>query len=289
MTGPVVGQAPPPAAPPPAAPRPRRAAPRRRAPLIAVVPALLGLAFLVVPLLGLVIRAPWTTLPERLAEPGVLTALRLSLLSATIATMACLLVGVPLAWVLARTEFRGRQLLRALVTVPMVLPPVVGGVALLLAFGRRGVLGGWLDSTFGITLPFTTTAVVMAQSFVSMPFLVIAVEGALRGSDTRYEEAAATLGASRWTTFRRVTLPLVAPGVAAGAVLCWARALGEFGATITFAGNFPGRTQTMPVAVYLALETDPAAAIVLSLVLLVVSLTILASLRDKWLRGASAA
>jgi molybdate transport system permease protein len=289
MTGPVVGQAPPPAAPPPAAPRPRRAAPRRRAPLIAVVPALLGLAFLVVPLLGLVIRAPWTTLPERLAEPGVLTALRLSLLSATIATMACLLVGVPLAWVLARTEFRGRQLLRALVTVPMVLPPVVGGVALLLAFGRRGVLGGWLDSTFGITLPFTTTAVVMAQSFVAMPFLVIAVEGALRGSDTRYEEAAATLGASRWTTFRRVTLPLVAPGVAAGAVLCWARALGEFGATITFAGNFPGRTQTMPVAVYLALETDPAAAIVLSLVLLVVSLTILASLRDKWLRGASAA
>lgn len=283
MTGTAVDDAP--AAPP----RPRPDPVRRRAPLLAVIPALLGLAFLVVPLLGLVVRAPWTTLPERLAEPGVLTALRLSLQSATIATAACMLVGVPLAWVLARVHFRGRQLVRALVTVPMVLPPVVGGVALLLAFGRRGIIGSWLDSTFGITLPFTTTAVVMAQSFVAMPFLVIAVEGALRGADTRYEEAAATLGASRWTTFRRVTLPLVAPGVAAGAVLCWARALGEFGATITFAGNFPGRTQTMPVAVYLALETDPQAAIVLSLLLLVVSVTILASLRDKWLTGAAAA
>lgn len=278
-----------PAGPVPVVPRPGGDAVRRRAPLIALAPAVLGLAFLVFPLAGLVVRAPWTTLPERLAEPGVLDALRLSLVSATIATVACLLVGVPLAWVLARTRFPGRQLVRALVTVPMVLPPVVGGVALLLAFGRRGILGSWLDSTFGITLPFTTTAVVMAQSFVAMPFLVIAVEGALRGADTRYEEAAATLGASRWTTFRRVTLPLVAPGVAAGAVLCWARALGEFGATITFAGNFPGRTQTMPVAVYLALETDPEAAIVLSLLLLVVSVAILASLRDKWLTGASAA
>jgi molybdate transport system permease protein len=287
MTGSAIDHAP--AAPPPAAPRPGRDVVRRRAPLAALVPALLGLAFLVFPLAGLVVRAPWTTLPERLSEPEVLTALRLSLQTATTATAACMLVGVPLAWVLARTEFPGRQLVRALVTVPMVLPPVVGGVALLLAFGRRGILGSWLDSSFGITLPFTTTAVVMAQSFVAMPFLVIAVEGALRGADTRYEEAAATLGASRWTTFRRITLPLVAPGVAAGAVLCWARALGEFGATITFAGNFPGRTQTMPVAVYLALETDLAAAIVLSLLLLVVSITILASLRDKWLTGATAA
>jgi molybdate transport system permease protein len=162
-------------------------------------------------------------------------------------------------------------------------------VALLLVFGRRGILGQWLDTTFGLTLPFTTTAVVMAQSFVAMPFLVLAVEGALRGADTRYEEAAATLGAGRWTTFRRVTLPLVAPGVAAGAVLCWARALGEFGATITFAGNFPGRTQTMPVAVYLALETDLEAAIVMSMILLVVSIAILASLRDRWLTGAGTA
>jgi molybdate transport system permease protein len=260
----------------------------RRAPVVVLIPALLGLAYLVLPLAGLVIRAPWATLPERLTAPGVLTALWLSLQTATITTVICLVLGVPLAWVLARTRFPGRQVIRALVTVPMVLPPVVGGVALLLVFGRRGILGAWLASTFGITIPFTTTAVVMAQCFVAMPFLVIAVEGALRGADTRYEEAAATLGASRWTTFRRVTLPLVAPGVAAGAVLCWARALGEFGATITFAGNFPGRTQTMPVAVYLALETDLEAAIVLSLLLLVVSITILASLRDKWLTGATA-
>jgi molybdate transport system permease protein len=255
----------------------------RRVPAPLLIPAGLGLLFLVLPLAGLLIRAPWTTLPQRLTEPGVLTALRLSLLTATLATALCLVLGVPLAWLLARVEFPGRRLVRALVTVPLVLPPVVGGVALLLVFGRRGLVGEWLDSAFGITLPFTTAGVVLAEAFVAMPFLVIAVEGALRGADTRYEEAAATLGAGRWTTFTHVTLPLVAPGVAAGAVLCWARALGEFGATITFAGNFPGRTQTMPLAVYLALETDLQSAIVLSLILLAVSVTILAALRDRWL------
>jgi molybdate transport system permease protein len=209
----------------------------------------------------------------------------LSLLTATLATAVSLVLGVPLAWILARTAFPGRKVVRALVTVPLVLPPVVGGVALLLVFGRTGLFGGWLDSTFGITLPFTTAGVVVAEAFVAMPFLVISVEGALRGADARYEEAAATLGAGRWTAFRRITLPLVAPGVAAGAVLCWARALGEFGATITFAGNFPGRTQTMPLAVYLALEQDLDAAIVLSLVLLAVSVTVLVALRERWLRG----
>ncbi|MEV6369558.1 molybdate ABC transporter permease subunit [Micromonospora sp. WP24] len=269
--------------------RPRPAAPRQRPrrvgriPLALLLPALLGLLFLVLPLAGLLIRAPWTTLPQRLTEPGVLTALRLSLLTATLATLLCLALGVPLAWLLARIEFPGRRIVRALVTVPLVLPPVVGGVALLLVFGRRGLLGSWLDTTFGVTLPFTTTGVVLAEAFVAMPFLVIAVEGALRGADSRYEEAAATLGANRWTTFTHVTLPLVAPGIAAGAVLCWARALGEFGATITFAGNFPGRTQTMPLAVYLALETDLEAAIVLSLILLTVSVAILATLRDRWI------
>jgi molybdate transport system permease protein len=237
----------------------------------------------VLPLLGLLIRAPWSTLPKRLVDPGILAALRLSLETATLATAVSLVLGVPLAWVLARTDLPGRRFVRALVTVPLVLPPVVGGVALLLVFGRRGLLGAWLDTHFGITLPFTTAGVVVAEAFVAMPFLVISVEGALRGADARYEEAAATLGASRWTAFRRVTLPLVAPGIAAGAVLCWARALGEFGATITFAGNFPGRTQTMPLAVYLALEQDVDAAIVLSLVLLVVSVVILAGLRDRWI------
>ncbi|WP_428967038.1 ABC transporter permease [Micromonospora fluostatini] len=252
-------------------------------PVALLVPAGLGLVFLTLPLAGLLVRTPWATLPERLTAPGVLTALRLSVVCATLATLLCLLLGVPLAWLLARVDFPGRRLVRALVTVPLVLPPVVGGVALLLVFGRRGLLGGWLDETFGLTLPFTTTGVVLAEAFVAMPFLVIAVEGALRGADTRYEEAAATLGAGRWTTFTRVTLPLVAPGVAAGAVLAWARALGEFGATITFAGNYPGTTQTMPLAVYLALETDLEAAIVLSLILLVVSVAILAGLRDRWI------
>lgn len=258
---------------------------RARAPVVVLVPALLGLVFLTLPLAGLVLRAPWQTLPERLAAPGVLTALALSLRTATVATIVSLVLGVPLAWLLARTRMPGRRFVRALITVPMVLPPVVGGVALLLVFGRQGLVGSWLDAAFGITVPFTTTAVVLAQTFVAMPFLVIAVEGALRGADTRYEEAAATLGASRWTTFRRVTLPLVGPGVAAGAVLCWARALGEFGATITFAGTLPGTTQTMPVAVNQVLTTDLEAALVLSLILLVVSVTILASLREKWLRS----
>ncbi|MFC6886639.1 MULTISPECIES: ABC transporter permease [Actinomadura] len=250
-----------------------------------VAPALVGLAFLVLPLVGLLVRAPWSTLGTRLGEPQVLEALRLSLVSATLATGLCLLLGVPLAWLLARVPFPGARLVRALVTVPLVLPPVVGGVALLLVLGRKGLVGGWLDAAFGITLPFTTAGVVLAETFVAMPFLVISVEGALRAADLRYEEAAATLGATRWTAFRRVTLPLVAPGVAAGAILCWARALGEFGATITFAGNFPGRTQTMPLAVYLALETDPQAAIVLSLVLLAVSVAVLAALRDRWVNA----
>ncbi|GAB3983573.1 ABC transporter permease [Actinoallomurus acanthiterrae] len=254
----------------------------RRAPWMLVLPALLGLAFLVLPLAGLLVRAPWSTLGTRLARPEILDALRLSLLSATLATLLCLLVGVPLAWVLARVDFPGRRLVRALVTVPLVLPPVVGGVALLLALGRNGLAGRWLDHWFGVTLPFTTAGVVVAEAFVALPFLVISVEGAVRAADLRYEDAAATLGATRWTTFRRVTLPLIAPGVGAGAVLCWARALGEFGATITFAGNFPGRTQTMPLAVYLALENDPQSAIVLSLVLLAVSVIVLTGLRGRW-------
>ncbi|WP_285786180.1 ABC transporter permease [Microbispora sp. NBRC 16548] len=250
-----------------------------------VLPAVVGLAFLVLPLAGLLFRAPWSTLLQRLAEPQVLEALRLSLVCATAATAVCVLFGVPLAWLLARVEFPGRRVVRALVTVPLVLPPVVGGVALLLVLGRRGLIGQWLEAAFGITLPFTTIGVIVAEAFVAMPFLVISVEGALRAADRRFEEAAATLGASRWTVFRRITLPLIMPGVVAGAVLCWARALGEFGATITFAGNFPGTTRTMPLAVYLALETEPDAAIVLSLVLLAVSVIILAGLRDRWVNS----
>jgi molybdate transport system permease protein len=253
--------------------------------LVLLLPALLGLAFLLVPLIGLIAKAPWSTLPSRLFSADVWQALRLSLVCATSATVLCLLLGVPLAWVLARGGLPFRGVIRALVTVPLVLPPVVGGVALLLVLGRRGLIGQYLDQWFGISLPFTTAGVVVAEAFVAMPFLVISVEGALRAADPRYEEAAATLGAGRWLTFRRVTLPSIMPGVVAGTVLCWARALGEFGATITFAGNFPGRTTTMPLAVYLALETDPDVAVVLSLVLLLVSVAVLASLRERWISG----
>ncbi|WP_369367706.1 molybdate ABC transporter permease subunit [Streptomyces sp. CG4] len=280
---------------PGAAAGPRTGRPRRRrvgtgsrrgVPLPLLLPGLVALAFLLLPLVALLIRAPWGSLPGQLSSTEVWQALQLSLVSATAATAVSLVLGVPLAWLLARTDFPGRGFVRALVTLPLVLPPVVGGVALLLALGRNGVIGTWLDSWFGITLPFTTTGVVIAESFVAMPFLVISVEGTLRAADPRFEEAATTLGASRFTAFRRVTLPLIAPGIAAGSVLAWARALGEFGATITFAGNFPGRTQTMPLAVYLALQNDPEAAISLSLVLLVVSIAVLAALRDRWMTGA---
>ncbi|MEU2063927.1 molybdate ABC transporter permease subunit [Streptomyces sp. NPDC013455] len=267
--------------------RPRRRLPaggRRGAPLPLLLPGALAMAFLLLPLLALLLRTPWRTLPDRLTSAEVWQALQLSLVTATAATAVSLVLGVPLAWLLARTDFPGRGLVRALVTLPLVLPPVVGGVALLLALGRNGVIGKWLDTWFGITLPFTTAGVVIAEAFVAMPFLVISVEGTLRAADPAYEEAATTLGASRFTAFRRVTLPLIAPGIAAGAVLAWARALGEFGATITFAGNFPGRTQTMPLAVYLALQNDPEAAIALSLVLLAVSIAVLAGLRNRWTR-----
>ena len=258
---------------------------RRRAgvPAPLLVPAALAVAFLVLPLVGLLVRAPWARLWPQLTAPGVGQALRLSLICATSATAISALLGVPLAWVLARSDIRGRALLRALVTVPLVLPPVVGGVALFLVLGRQGLLGRPLFEAAGWSLPYTTPAVVVAETFVAMPFLVVSVEGALRAADARFEDVAATLGATRWTTFRRVTLPLVAPGIGAGAVLCWARALGEFGATITFAGNFPGTTQTMPLAVYLALQSDPEAAIALSLVLLAVSVATLLLLRDRWL------
>lgn len=251
-------------------------------------PALLGFGFLVLPLVALVVRAPWSSLGRLLSSSASLTALRLSLECAGAATGVSLLLGVPLAWVLARVTVPGMALVRALVTLPLVMPPVVGGVALLLALGRRGLVGRLLDEWFGITLPFTTLGVIVAETFVAMPFLVVTVEGALRSADHDLEEAAAALGASRVVVFRRVTLPLIAPSLVAGSVLCWARALGEFGATITFAGNYPGTTQTLTLKVYNALETDPEAAVALSLVLIAVAVAVLASLRDRWLRpGAS--
>jgi len=244
--------------------------------------AFVGALFLVLPLFGLLLRAPWSDLPEILVRPEVRDALVLSLVCASAATVISLVLGVPLAWVLARSAVPGLRLVRSLVTLPLVLPPVVGGVALLLVLGRRGLVGQYLDLWFGITIPFTTAAVVLAETFVAMPFLVIAVEGAFRSADQGYDEAAATLGASRLTVFRRVTLPLIRPALVAGSVLCWARALGEFGATITFAGNLQGVTRTMPLAVYGAMETDPDAALAMSLVLLLVSVVVLFALRGRW-------
>lgn len=261
----------------------RAAVRRRRQPYLLVVLAAIGVLFLLLPLIGLLVRAPWRSVPHILAANDVTTALRLSLETATIATVLALIFGVPIAWCLARLDIRGRAVLRALCTLPLVLPPVAGGIALLLAYGRNGVIGEWLLRALGLSLPFTTPGVVVAETFVAMPFLIVSVEGALRGLDARYDSAAATLGASRSYTFRHVTLPMLAPGIAAGAVLCWARALGEFGATITFAGSYPGTTQTMPLRVYLALQDDPNAAIVLSLVLLAVSVAVLVGLRDRWL------
>ncbi|GAB6901646.1 ABC transporter permease [Kineosporia succinea] len=265
--------------------RDRDPQPGSRTPWPMLLPALIAVLFLLLPLAGLLLRAPWADLPQLLSEPEVLQALRLSLFAATAATGLSLVLGVPLAFVLARSRRPGISVLRALVTLPLVLPPVVGGVALLLALGRRGIVGQHLEAWFGYTLPFTTTAVVIAETFVAMPFLVVAVEGALRTADRGLEEAAATLGSKPFATFRRVTLPLIAPSLIAGSVLTWARALGEFGATITFAGNFPGTTQTMPLKVYLLIQNDPDAGIALSLVMLLVSVAALALLRNRWING----
>ena len=257
--------------------------PLGRPPALLLVPACLATLLLAVPLVSLVGRTPWDQLLGQLGSPAVQRALWLSVLTATAAMLVCLVLGLPLAWVLARLEFRGRTALRAIVTVPLVLPPVVAGVALLAAFGRTGFIGGPLRDLTGYTIPFTTTAVVIAHTFVALPFFVISVEGALRSTDKAYDAAAASLGATRWTIFRRVTLPMTLPGIAAGMVLGWARSLGEFGATITFAGNFPGTTQTMPLLVYTELQRDAGTAQVLSLIMLVISIVILVALRDRWL------
>jgi molybdate transport system permease protein len=259
----------------------------RRPPLVLAVPAVIAVAFVLIPLIALIQHCPWGQLGTQLTSAPVRQALVLSIECSLSALALSLLFGVPLAWVLARVEFPGRSFFRALVTLPVVLPPVVGGVALLYAFGRTGFAGRALEDVTGVTLPFTTAGVIMAETFVSMPFLVIAVEAGFRQIDGRYEEAAATLGASTWTRFRRVTLPLAYPSLIAGGALTWARALGEFGATITFAGNLQGRTQTMPLAVYVALESQPAGAITLSLVLLAISLVVLVVLRGRWLGGAT--
>lgn len=260
----------------------RRRGRRVSLPVPVVALAVVAVVFFALPLIGLLWRAPWSNAWRYLTDTDALTALRLSMVCSLWATALSIVFGVPLAWLLARVDFPGRGVVRALCTLSMVLPPVVGGVALFFALGRRGIVGQYLDRWFDITVPFTTAGVVVAQTFVAMPFLVITVEASLRQLDLRFEDASRTLGASRWYTFRRVTMPAIRPALAAGAVLAWARALGEFGATITFAGNFPGTTQTMPLAVYLSLETNPEEAIVLALVLIAISFAVLVGLRDSW-------
>ena len=253
-----------------------------RAPAGLLAAALLAVAFLALPMLALLVRTPWSRFLAELGSEPVRQALRLSVLTSLAALAIVCVVGVPLAWALARLDFPGRSLVRAVVIVPLVLPPVVGGVALLEAFGRTGLVGAPLRAAFGVTLPYTTAAVVLAHVFVAMPFFVLSLEGALRATDRDYDVVAATLGADRWRVFRTVTLPLAGPGLLAGLVLGWARSLGEFGATITFAGNFPGTTRTMPSAIYVALQSDPDAAVVLSVILMLVSVAVLALLRDRW-------
>jgi molybdate transport system permease protein len=247
------------------------------------VPALLGAAFVLLPLVAVVSRVDWAHFGQLVTSESSRAALALSLRTSATSTLLCVLLGVPMAVVLARTRFPGQGLLRSLVLLPLVLPPVVGGIALLYTFGRRGLLGHSLD-VLGIQVAFSTTAVVMAQTFVALPFLVVSLEGALRTSGHRYEAVAATLGARPTTVLRRVTLPLVLPGLAAGAVLSFARSLGEFGATITFAGSLQGVTRTLPLEIYLQREVDPDAAVALSLVLVVVAVIVIGLARGG--RGA---
>ena len=251
---------------------------------VLVVPAVLGFLLVVLPLLGLVAGTEWSGLLGRLADDDVQPALRLSVVT-TLATVAvCWVLGTPLAWLLSRAEGRTATWLRAVLTVPVVLPPVVGGVALLLAYGRRGLVGEPLLEAFGLRIPFTPVAVVLAQVFVSLPFYVLAVEGAMRGIDRRLLDVSSTLGARPLRVLTRVALPLAAPGIASGTALAWARALGEFGATITFAGNFAGETQTTSLLVYVELQDDPQTAVALSLLLLVVAVAVLGLLRGRWVR-----
>ncbi len=244
------------------------------------LPALIGASFVLLPLVAIVAKVDWSNFVTLITSEASRDALWLSLRTATASTALCVLIGVPMALVLARTRFPGQGVLRSLVLLPLVLPPVVGGLALLYTFGRRGLLGSTLE-VLDIRIAFSTIAVVLAQTFVALPFLVVSLEGSLRTAGHRYETVAASLGAGPTTVFRRVTLPLVLPGLLAGAVLSFARALGEFGATITFAGSLQGVTRTLPSEIYLQRESDPDAAVALALVLVVVAVLVIAVARPQ--------
>ena len=249
------------------------------------LPAAAGALFVIVPLVAILLKIDWAHFIPLITSESSRAALLLSLKTAAASTLVCIVLGVPMALVLARGRFPGQSILRALVLLPLVLPPVVGGIALLYTFGRQGLLGQQLE-VLGIRLAFSTAAVVLAQSFVSLPFLVVSLEGALRSAGEGYEGVAATLGARPTTVLRRVTLPLVVPGLVSGTVLAFARSLGEFGATLTVAGSLQGVTRTLPLEIYLQRETDPDAAVALSLLLIVVAALIVVASTSRRLSGA---
>lgn len=257
--------------------------PLGRAPVALLVPAVLAVGVLLIPLGAMVAATDVSNLWRELSSEPLQEALWLSVLTSSVAMLIALVIGLPLAWLLARVQFVGQGVIRALVTVPLVLPPVVAGVALRTAFGRNGTFGKPLLEATGFAFPYTTWGVVLAHVFVALPFVVISIEGALRSAGPDFDRAAATLGASRWVTFRRVTVPLAVPGIGAGMVLGWARSLGEFGATITFNGSYPGTTQTMPALIYQARQSDTDTALTLSLVMMLVSIAVLLLLRNRWL------
>ena len=248
------------------------------------VPAVIGGVFVVLPLVAILLRVRWSGFWQLITSESSLDALGLSLRTATISTGLCVLLGTPMALVLARSTFPGLKILRSLVLLPLVLPPVVGGIALLYTFGRQGLLGQYFQ-VLGIRISFSTTAVVLAQTFVALPFLVLSLEGTLRTAGRRFEGVAAGLGANPTTVLRRITLPLVLPGLFSGAVLSFARALGEFGATLTFAGSLQGTTRTLPLEIYLQRESDPDAAVALSLVLVAVAVLIILISRGRSSQG----
>ena len=235
------------------------------------------------PFIGLLLRVPWSAMFQLLTDDDVAQSLQVSLIVSSTATLACVVMGLPLALVLASERLRFRRFARAMVMLPMVLPPVSAGTALLFALGRKSLIGGWLNSWFGIQLPFTTSGATVAATFVAMPFFVITVETALRQTGNTLNEAAATLGAGPWATLARVSLPSIRPAIVSAVSLAWARAIGEFGATITFAGNFPGKTRTLPIQTYLAMENNPEAAVAISVLLMTISIAILVVLRDRWM------
>ncbi len=255
---------------------------RNRLPRRVRVLALLLVALVATPVVSLLCRVPWSRMASLLTEQVVTDALLLSLLSSVLAACVALTVGIPVALLLSRMEGVLASVTRALIMLPMVLPPVVGGAALLFAFGRKGTLGSALEEVTGLVLPYSLGGVVLANAFVALPFVVLTIEGSLRSLDPRFELAAASLGANEFKTTVRVVLPMVRGSLVAAGFLAWARALGEFGATITFAGNIPGKTQTLPLAVFVAMETDQEAALAMSVVLILISLGVLLTMRERW-------